>query len=95
MSDPARLQSLIDRWLDGAATPEEAAEVDALLRSDPGAAEAFARTGKLDAALRDLTRESAGIEQRQGLLLASTGSAVAAVDSCWARPPSPRRSCSA
>lgn len=70
MSDPERLQSLMDRWLDGAATSEETAELDALLRSDLGAAEAFARTGKLDAALRDLTRENAGIEQQHGLLLA-------------------------
>ena len=52
--------SLIDRYLDGVATPEEIAELDRLLAADPAFADRFAKASRRDQALAAQFQVEAG-----------------------------------
>jgi ferric-dicitrate binding protein FerR (iron transport regulator) len=57
---------LIRKVLDGLATDEERKDLDALLASSPGTADAFARAARLDAALERHFREEVAVSSIRG-----------------------------
>lgn len=68
MSPTARARQLAQRHLDGTLAPQDHAELDALLRSCPEAADAFAEATRVDAALTDHFAQQAAVG-REGEVL--------------------------
>mgnify|MGYP000642788976 CR=1 FL=1 len=89
MAEANRHRELIARYLDGAASEAEAAELSRLVEADPRAAEALAGAGRLDAWLEQLFRQTtsngkarAVVERIEADLLPPAQGAGAAL---WAR----------
>jgi ferric-dicitrate binding protein FerR (iron transport regulator) len=93
------MSDLIQRYLDGTLTPEELAELDALLR-DPAAAERFASLSRLDADLSSHFREEARLPALPPLPPRRRWAARLALAACllllagaglvwWSLPPAP------
>ncbi|HZU98657.1 MAG TPA: FecR domain-containing protein [Planctomycetota bacterium] len=58
--DASERDELVGRWLDGTATEEEVARLDALLRGDPDARRALLLAADQDTSLRELMKGGAG-----------------------------------
>jgi ferric-dicitrate binding protein FerR (iron transport regulator) len=88
MNEPTRLEALLRKYFDGAATPIEACELDVLIKSNREAAQRFAEMARLDANLSALLKGERDIAQtRQTFERAQSSD-----DEFEPMPPRPRRS---